>query len=281
MRRSGFLRVSALILFCVCFQACLLSDHKPRLLSWDDYQKKTLEGPYVLELKGEEGGLLYCGILHSKNVSDQQMTDIENQWNRFSPSVAFCEGGVWPLVQDKNSAIRLHGEQGLVRHLADRDGVPVRSLDAPLKHQAMVLTARYSPDQIKVYYVLLNALMQRRSGEKLRDLRFVDEALSLAARIPYLKGMPRDREEFEKLVRHYFPELKDWTRIPSTYLHDPRQGRFLAMIHETLSEFRDLNMLRTLVSEVRKGERVFAVVGRSHVVIQEPALRSEIPEPGS
>jgi hypothetical protein len=35
-------------------------------------------------------------------------------------------------------------------------------------------------------------------------------------------------------------------------------------------------MVSVLIEEVEKGERVFAVVGFSHALMQEPALRSAI-----
>jgi hypothetical protein len=38
------------------------------------------------------------------------------------------------------------------------------------------------------------------------------------------------------------------------------------------SEYRDRCMVAMLQRHVREGERVFAVVGGTHVVMQEPAL---------
>ena len=39
-------------------------------------------------------------------------------------------------------------------------------------------------------------------------------------------------------------------------------------------EFRDQHMVKLLIDEVKKGKRVFAVVGGSHVVMQESALKA-------
>jgi hypothetical protein len=45
-----------------------------------------------------------------------------------------------------------------------------------------------------------------------------------------------------------------------------------------VSRLRDKHMVSLLTREVLAGERVFAVVGFSHVVMQEPALRANLKE---
>ncbi len=43
-----------------------------------------------------------------------------------------------------------------------------------------------------------------------------------------------------------------------------------------LNSIRDRHMISTIVGQVKAGKRVFAVVGFSHVVIQESVLRAEL-----
>ena len=62
--------------------------------------------------------------------------------------------------------------------------------------------------------------------------------------------------------------------ISPSFFHSVEQGGFLAKIHRQLNEFRDDIMFRNIMAALKKGERVFALVGRSHVVMQEPALRT-------
>jgi len=42
------------------------------------------------------------------------------------------------------------------------------------------------------------------------------------------------------------------------------------------SDYRDVYIVRLLVQHVQEGRRVFAVVGGSHVVMQEQALRARL-----
>jgi pheromone shutdown protein TraB len=45
--------------------------------------------------------------------------------------------------------------------------------------------------------------------------------------------------------------------------------------------FRDQYIFRLLVARARRGDRVFAVIGASHVVVREPALLMEFGQPAT
>jgi hypothetical protein len=69
--------------------------------------------------------------------------------------------------------------------------------------------------------------------------------------------------------RKKFPDEPDWRTLPDT------EGiSLLVEVGNVSRQVRGEHMVRTLVELVNKGERVFAVVGASHVIRQEPALRN-------
>ena len=267
-----------LLLFFGLFGSCRPSYESVELIPWREYAALDLDGPYVLHMDGEEGDLLYYGALHSNRIEDAQMRDIENQWTEFRPTVAYCEGGIWPLGVDRDDAIRRFGEQGLVRFLAERDHVPVRTFDPSLRHQAVYLTGKFTPEKVKIYYMLLHVMITRRHRD-LFDADFcIDAALDFASEIPFSGCEPSDRDDFISRMNFYFPEQRDWARVSPVYFHEPEKGKFLAEIHMTLSHFRDRVMLQHLIQQIKRGERVFAVAGRAHVAVQEPVLRAAISE---
>ena len=73
------------------------------------------------------------------------------------------------------------------------------------------------------------------------------------------------------------PHVEDWRRLKAEEMN-PRPARsFLSEISADLGKYRDEFMLTRLIRLTRSGERVFAVVGASHVVMQEPVLRKAFP----
>lgn len=272
--KKHLLQIATLVFLAVCLCSCSLMPSYPEFFPWKEYSDMDLEGPYVIEMEGGGGRLLYYGALHSNSLDDEQMRDIENQWKSFRPSVAYCEGGIWPLAHNREDAIQRYGEQGLVRFLADRDGVPVRTFDPSLKNQARFLTRTYSPGQVKSYFVLLHVIIARRQRETFDPQSCIEYALLSCSELPFSNCAPYTSEDFEIMMNDYYPDFRNWPRVPPTFFHERRRGGFLADIHLSLGHFRDDVMLSHLIGEMKKGKRVFAVAGRAHVAVQESTLRS-------
>jgi hypothetical protein len=241
-------------------------------ISWEDYISQPRNEPYILELEEGRSRLLYYGAFHKVDLEHPQFMDIEERWEDFQPTVAFCEGHIWPLEKSRQEAIRRHGEQGLLRYLASRDNVPMKCLDPPLYRQVKYLRKRFSPSRIKIYFILRQAAVNRMLKRDIDDLSYVQKYLKSLRKIGKYDCPPRLLIDFEFLVAKIFPDLDDWRMIPPSYFHSETKGGFLARIHRQLNKFRDDIMLRNIKLAMKKEERIFALVGRSHVVMQEPAL---------
>jgi hypothetical protein len=253
---------------------CCSSFNYGKLLTWQEYVEHPRTGPYILELDKKRGSLFYYGAFHKVDPKDPQFEDIEQKWEQFRPTYAFCEGRIWPLKESRVQAIRSYGEQGLITFLAARDGVPVKCIDPSISKQALFLRNQYPPHQIKIYFILRQATinkMLRRTEKNLDDARLL---LNKMERFGGSRYFPATLVEFKHMFSQLFPELDNWQNIPYAYFQSSEKGGFLADIHQKLIEYRDQTMIKKVTKALKKGERVFAVVGRSHVFKQQNILRA-------
>ena len=155
--------------------------------------------------------------------------------------------------------------------------MPTRTLDPPRKDEiALLLDQGYSPEQIKVFYVLRQIPQLGISKQDLTIEKFVETELAETSLEPALNGPPRTLPEFEASVSRLFPKLKNWREVPHVWFDPapPKPQTYLNVISRRLNEFHDRHMVKVLVNELNRGRWVFAVADASHVVMQEPALRA-------
>ena len=247
------------------------------ILSWSAYSKLDLRWPYILRLDHHRGGtLLYYGANHTSDPSDPQIAEIESLWIEFQPDLAFNEGGDPPTEEDRNVAIRKYGEPGLIRYLAARNHVPVRSLEPGLEAEAAALIEQFGKLRVKMFYLLRVAAQYGRfeTGRTLEEE--MTRVLGYYSRVPGLDGPPLSVEEIRVMLVRLLANNRALGATDPSWFDPAKSYNFLNDISRRSSEYRDRFMVDLLVGEVLQGKKVFAVVGGSHVVMQEPALRSAI-----
>ncbi len=243
----------------------------------EDVPDFSLTGSYILNLPEQDARLVYYGVHHTYDYRDEQISDIESRWNALKPDLALTEWNMWPLVKSPEEAVSKFGEQGFIRYLAYRDGVAVERIDPTRAEQIRYLLRHFPAVKIKVYYVLLYATLRRTRKTGLISDEDVNQLLKgLAAAHPLCRCYPRNVRDAEESIRGHFPDIEDWRRFPAAQFNQAAYDHFVARIHRTLNDYRDRIMLRKLIASLKKGKKVFAAVGRTHVVIQEPMLRAEI-----
>lgn len=270
------------ILIALVFSGMLFagSQRENDILSWEEYvrTRTSLKAPYVLKLSGGGGSLLYFGARHTYDPSHPQLAAIERLWLEFKPTVAFSEGGVTPLASSKQTAVARYGEPGLVRFLADADRIPVVSLEPGRNRQVEMLAPTYSLEQIKLFYILRQVMQYWRNPDRGVTLEDYLEPV-----VRYFNGMerlaaidPRSVSEIGETVAKLIPDLKDWRRVPKEWFVPFRNDSYTNRLARRLSELRNPHMVKLIVDAVKGQERVFAVVGMGHVVMQERALRAKL-----
>jgi hypothetical protein len=252
------------------------------LMTFEEYVRIKHDVPYILELSTAKGALLYFGSRHTYDPGDPQVRQIEALWRGFRPDVALFEGGNPedrnPWVTKDKREMREFGEPGLVVFLATRDNVPVRTFEPARGDEAAFLRRTFSLEQIKLFYVLRQVPQFRQSQQDDSIENMANHMLEWLSHMPSLEGAPRNLPEFEASYARLFPGGPNWRQAPQSW-SDPaaiRSATYTNHLAAKLARFRDQHIIQVLVEEVNRGQRVFAVVGASHVVMQEPVLRARL-----
>jgi hypothetical protein len=252
---------------------------RSRIIGYDEYVGMRHSLPYVLRFERRRGALFFFGSDHVFDAAHPQTEQIERAWAKFRPSMAFNEGGDPPTESSVRLAVSRYGESGLVRFLAHRDRVPVSSIEPTLVQQVDLLRqAGYGADEIKLFFVLRQVPQHReRTGVPPTDTE-LQAVLDAFGSVQGLEGAPNGIDDVVSALKRGDPELEDWRGVPQAWF-DPaleQPPSYMNEVSRRLSEYRDEHAVDVLVRSVRDGQRVFAVMGASHVVVQEPALRARL-----
>ncbi|MBC8490036.1 MAG: hypothetical protein H8D45_28805, partial [Bacteroidetes bacterium] len=100
-------------------------NEKPHILTFEETEELDFNIPYILDLQKGNKHLVVYGCLHSFNPDDSMFLDIENRFTGLSPDFSLNEGGEWQIFNTKDETIRKSGEQGFLRFLSIKNGIPV------------------------------------------------------------------------------------------------------------------------------------------------------------
>ena len=238
-----------------------------------DYDPKAVKA--VLDAKREKGGFLkLLGVRHTRSIDDPQIEELESTWRTFKPTIAIYEG-LSKHVFDRSMHIALrNGEPSFVRYLARKAKVRAETMEPSRAEQVRyLLRAGYSAEKIKAYYVM-RRLSNRRLGER-GAVELARKYLVELNSTPGLEKPPHTARSLGRVILRLFPELDQWWSIPRRWF-DPRArgaGVYTNRLTRQLAGCRNLCMVSSISQRVREGHRVFAVVGWSHIQMQEQAFR--------
>lgn len=246
------------------------------IMTWEEYAARSVQWPYPLRFDPPHGSLLYFGARHFYAPHDAQVEQIERLWTCFRPTIAFNEGGNPPVEASRDAAVEKYGEPGLVRFLAARDDVPVASLDPDRAEEVAHLRRSFSAVEVKLFFVLRAvARFADRHGSDGVDAE-LERVLAIFNRSPGLRSPPTTVAEVAEAFRERFPDADTFRRTPLRWFDPMRSDTFLNHVSRSDSEYRDRAIVAVLSRCVAEGLRVFAVVGGTHVVMQERALSARL-----
>ena len=254
----------------------LLHAKHPAIMSWKEYSRHSYTWPYILDIGTPKGWLLYFGAKHTNDPTDPQISEIERLWTQFHPDVAFNEGGNPPIEKTRDDAVSKYGEPGVVRYLAARDKVFVQSIDPPHAAEVAELLRNFPPGQVKLFFVLRQVSeygrVYRGTANTLEEE--LQRILPIFAATPGLNGPPNSISELQAVYARYFPNQGTFKDARPSWFDPVKSETFLNKIARRSSEYRDRYMVGLLTQALKEGKGVFAVVGGSHVVMQERAIRA-------
>lgn len=275
VRCRGDLELIALLLVSLGFGVSCSHVRSAPVMSWGEYEKVRHVVPYVLDIPVEGGGrLVYVGSDHTNDPDSLSVRTIESLWSQVRPELAFNEGGNPPTASSREEAIR-YGEAGLVRFLAAQAKVPVASLDPTKSQLAARLNPVFGPELVKLGFVLSQVRHHQNNPTEPFEERMARTFAVLNA-TPGVEGRPRNLEELTQVFCSRFPETESFHHTPDSWFDPVKKVNVMNELSRRSSEERDRFMIELLVSRARQGKRVFAVVGASHVVMQERALREAL-----
>lgn len=241
-----------------------------RFRTWPEHAEVRARAgePYILELGGSGGALVYYGARHAGDAV--QNADIAARWAKFRPTVALCEGRARRVLV--GSLARLFAqpnESDLVHHLARRDGVALYSLEPRYEDEVARLLERWAPERVALLYTMSVYWSEARGKA---DDGLAADLLRKRTDVAGLRGTLATVADIDALWRRDFPGAGDWRTLrgspPGSYLRQ--------MSEQDRADVRDQHMARLLIHLVRRGERVFAVVGSGHVIRKEWTLRAAL-----
>lgn len=244
---------------------------------WDGAKNPIRRQDLVSSSKGR---LYYFPAGHSTDPADPQFREIERAWTKVKPTIAFYEGPNRPIAATGDETIKQAGESGFVRFLATRDGIQFVTLEPSPQDEANFIMQKFSPEQIKLFYVLREAsrLRERRKLPEAELRVAIAQLLERASRIKGIGSVITTLDELDAAYRRYWKSPEQWWQAPTAWF-DPLNssaktgGIFTNEINRMSSEYRNRHMYEVLAKAALAGQRVFAVVGGNHVPMQEPALR--------
>jgi hypothetical protein len=254
----------------------------PPIMSWARYRRVRHSMPYVLDLTAGSGALLYYGSRHVSDPNHPQVADIASRWQEFGPTWAFNEGGDPPVAPTAEEAVGRYQEAGLVRWLAAQDGVRVESIEPDRVVVVEAARRSFTLEQLKAYFVLRAVAQQARYAHEFRAPSLEAEVARVSrilSRVPGLEGPPNSAAELAASVSRWLPGLAEWSQATEAWFDPLRDLGYTNRLSRFESDFRDTSMVQLLARRAREGHRVFAVVGASHVVMQERQLRARLALP--
>lgn len=244
------------------------------IMSFEEYAGVQHDTPYVLHMTEGDLELIYYGARHSFDPADPMFDDMESRFAAMRPTIAFNEGGNPPSLSDRDAAIRNHGDPGFLRYLAKKYGVEARNLDLPDEEASRILTSTYTKPQVLLFYVVRQLGTYNNLPERPDIDAYLDDCIrnfGISLKMP---------EASLEIVEAEFDRTFGGPFVPETigrdYSDPVRTEHLMQRISRDSSIARDEHMVNQLLEALHRDRRVFAIMGASHVVMQEPALRARL-----
>lgn len=269
--------IALIILFIVSCNQNKKELARPDILSYQDYMEKEIVLPYILNVKKGDKHLIYYGTRHSYNPQDSMFFEIENLFKNLNPDLAFNEGGNdWPVIDDRDSTIILTGDPGFIRYLSRENNVPVTSIEPPDSLEYKYLLSKYQKKDVLLMYFCRQIEQLQHQGA-MTDKDFI-ENMNFFLKEFKSSGMTLSNEEMkiELIIQYYEDFFKTkfiWREFDVTNYQPIYSKTLLNEIMRESTYFRDRFMLDRIEEAFKSNDKIFVVMGGSHLVIQEPVLR--------
>ncbi len=232
----------------------------------------TGSGPYrVLDLRRGDVRIVVFGARHRTDPTDSIFAELEQRFVSLDPTEVMVEGA-GPEPDDRDTAIRHGGENGLLCWLARQRKIPCRSLDLPEAEEARRLLREHPADEVLLFFVVrVLAYFNPRPASQRPPGDLV--AFAIAHYAP-LVGLSADSgpDLLERTCRRALRRRWDPAAVTTAW-HDPRKTDLLTQrMSRESNALREPYMLESMLGALQGRSRVLAVIGEGHVCNLAPLL---------
>ena len=251
----------------------VLQAAKGKIMSFEQYATVHHSVPYVLDIKQGKGRAIYFGIKHSRDPKDPQFKLIRKFWVPEKPNLIFNEDVTAQPHKTLEESIKFDGERGALAFWASKDHITLRSIDLSWRDEVRKLPITIPGSNIKMFYFLrgLQQDIHRPGAGSVEQVAKRELDVLNKAGLTWAPNSVADVDASFQNLR-----LSGNWRKPQMSWIDPSGSGPLNKIARALSNVRDVHMVQVLNAELARGKKIFAVVGASHVVMQQPALPGRI-----
>lgn len=260
---------------CANFDSVSNRSEFDRTMTMEAYGELKHARPYELVLRKGGAELLYLGVEHSTNPLSETNKILQEVFSRYTPTKLYVES---PLRLPKSTiaeTVSSFGESGVLMYIANERKIEIESLDLPVREEIDQVAAKFGRETTALFYGLRLVLQQERRSTDFNREIFLEQKV-----MPWLVlhgALPKAQkaDEFLKPLRGL---IKGAATLSDASLEwfDPLQSADATIFNEIsryLIDLRDRRMIKMLVVDFRKGHKILAATGVSHVVMQEPDIR--------
>ncbi len=275
----NFKRFRIIIPLCLLL-ACSTNGKKelrPDILKYEEYGKKKIHLPRILDIKKDNKHLIYYGTEHSFDPTDSMFLDIEKRFNELKPDIAFNEGGNdWPVINDRDSTIRVTGDPGFIRYLCRINNVQIMSIEPLDSLEYKYLLTKYKKEDISLMY-FCRQIDQLQNQGGISDSNFEKYMNSFLLDLKN-NGLPLNNDEVKySYMKNYYEKFFhanfNWKEFDPTNYQPIYSKTILNEIMRESTYFRDRFIINKIEETLKTNDKIFVVMGGSHLVIEEPVLR--------
>lgn len=233
-------------------------------------QPAVVEGISIINLDGAGKRLLFYGSRHSNDKNNPMFKDIERYFYDTHPQIVLVEGDFNKnKYSDMDSAIA-RGESAYVTYLAQKEGIPLGSVEPPMPLQFQTLLGEYSKEKILLMYLFRQLYQYQRQNQNVKidfERETQDYASSLAK-----QGLPLNEDDLkpgsiiDTLKRYLNQDINNssWADI-DYYSIVYKSGSEINEIYQKVLDMRNQYLLDTIKDNLDKYDRVFIIMGGDHV----------------
>lgn len=248
------------------------------LLTWEAYNRKDFDVPYVFKIQKDKQVLIYFGANHTNNKNDPMFSKLDDQWNEFlknenKKKIVFLEGGHGKdKYIDLEQAIERHGEAGYVCHKANLQNIEIISPEPDTKYLMNQLANKYSKDKVIYNFAAAIFLQFNRQITKPNPKEYFERFMKRDCEVVGWKIY--SYEDLKEIHKNIFGTEFD-PNDENHFYKNVAPNEFNSVINEISREediYRDISVIEKTIEYWKRGYSIFITYGSGHAVIQEPAL---------